>query len=67
MKKIQFDAIVGVYEVDEFDEEVEIVPHDMIKESLKLCGTDEEYGAEVSYEEFEEIKAEYGIMELKGK
>ena len=64
MKKIQWDVITGVYEVDEFDEFAEILEFDSNREAyttIFMCPRYTTGGSVVSDEVYDFIKKEYGI------
>ena len=60
MKKIEFDTVNGVYEVDDFDVGTDVIDAKYIFDYLKedFEGT---RGAEVDQPTFDKIKEEYGI------
>ena len=58
MKKIEWDTVNGIYEVDEFDSETDIVESSDIDFSDDFEGT---RGAIVSATLYREIHKEYGI------
>ena len=61
MKKIQFDTISGVVEVQDFDEGVTMVKQSIVFECLKTCEDGEVCGCEVDDATFAKIAEEYGV------
>jgi len=60
MTKIQYDTVNGIEIVDEFDSEAVIVKGFEV-DDLRTAG-DGLFGAEVTDDQLEEIRAEYGFF-----
>ena len=61
MKKIQFDTINGVVEVQSFDDGITVVSQKIVMECLKTCEDGEVCGCEVDDATFQKIAEEYGV------
>ena len=62
MKKLMADTIVGVYEVQDFDKDVEVTKdEDFFFEELSTQDDDEQLACEVSDEMYEKIAEKFGI------
>jgi hypothetical protein len=59
--KIQFDTIHGIYSVNEFGREVDMLPEDLVQNFIPTCEDGIIYGAEISSELYAKLHEEYTI------